>query len=520
MSDLVNALRAIVGPAHVLTDLAEREYHSMDAFWTDAVCAAVVRPGTQEEAIAVVGAAVAAGYAIVPRGGGMSYTSGYVPTRERSITLDATRLQRISEINEADGHVTAECGVTWKALNEALAARGLRTPYFGPLSGAFATVGGTLSNNSMFLASGRYGTAAENVLSVKVALADGRVLLTGSRANRGGNPFHRHFGPDLTGLFLSDAGALGLKLEVTLRLIPTPSQTRFASFAFDTFDDMFRAQAEIARYRSVAECYAFDPFLNSEMASLKDTKTAVQTVKDVVLAAPSVAKGIGDVLGMALAGPHFLRNVAWSLHIVTEANEAATAEAEMATARALAAERGREIADTIPRVIRAAPFRHVGEFLVGHGGERWVPIHACLPLSKVSEAYARTQAYFTSRRETLDRFQVRTSLLTAVSGTDYIFEPAFYYPDRLTAFQLRNLLPADRERFASRPEVKGASEAVISMLRDLSVLYLEMGAAHQQIGKFYPYKEALDPASYEVLSAFKAIVDPKGLMNPGALGLK
>lgn len=188
--------------------------------------------------------------------------------------------------------------------------------------------------------------------------------------------------------------------------------------------------------------------------------------------------------------------------------------------RALAAERGREIADTIPRVIRAAPFRHVGEFLVGHGGERWVPIHACLPLSRVSEAYARTQAYFTGRRETLDRFHVRASLLTAVSGTDYIFEPAFYYPDRLTAFQLRNLLPADRERFASRPEVKGASEAVISMLRDLSVLYLEMGAAHQQIGKFYPYKEALDPASFDVLSAFKAIVDPKGLMNPGALGLK
>ena len=232
MSDLIEVLREIVGVDHVLVDRAEREYHSMDAFWTDAVCAAVVRPGTQEEAMAVGRAATLADHAIVPRGGGMSYTSGYVPTRERSITLDASRLQRISEINETDGHVTAECGVTWKALNEALSERGLRTPYFGPLSGAFATVGGTLSNNSMFLGSGRHGTAAENVLSLKVALADGRVLLTGSRANRGKNPFHRHFGPDLTGLFLSDAGALGLKLEATLRLNPRPRKTRFPAYPF------------------------------------------------------------------------------------------------------------------------------------------------------------------------------------------------------------------------------------------------------------------------------------------------
>lgn len=90
----------------------------------------------------------------------------------------------------------------------------------------------------------------------------------------------------------------------------------------------------------------------------------------------------------------------------------------------------------------------------------------------------------------------------------------------MTPFQLRNVLPADRERFAESPLVEGANDAVVSMLRDLAALYLEMGAVHQQIGKFYPYKEALDPASFDVLSSIKAMVDPKGLMNPGALGLR
>jgi FAD/FMN-containing dehydrogenase len=42
---------------------------------------------------------------------------------------------------------------------------------------------------------------------------------------------------------------------------------------------------------------------------------------------------------------------------------------------------------------------------------------------------------------------------------------------------------------------------------------------HLQIGKTYRYLESRQPAVRTLLDQIKAAVDPKGLMNPGSLGL-
>jgi FAD/FMN-containing dehydrogenase len=42
---------------------------------------------------------------------------------------------------------------------------------------------------------------------------------------------------------------------------------------------------------------------------------------------------------------------------------------------------------------------------------------------------------------------------------------------------------------------------------------------HQQLGRFYPYREALAPEAFELLSRIKRVVDPDNLVNPGVLGL-
>ena len=44
----------------------------------------------------------------------MSYTKGYVPQSNKSITIDTRKLDRVLEINEEDMFVTVECGCTWK----------------------------------------------------------------------------------------------------------------------------------------------------------------------------------------------------------------------------------------------------------------------------------------------------------------------------------------------------------------------------------------------------------------------
>jgi D-lactate dehydrogenase (cytochrome) len=525
MDDATRTLAATLaagnGAARVVTDREELVFLSQDTFWDGPVAALAVRPADRASLAAAVAAATAAGFAVVPRGGGMSYTRGYVPARERTLLVDCRDLDRIVRIDADDRYVTVEAGCTWQRLYETLQPLGLRTPYFGPMSGMFATVGGALSQNSMFYGSARYGTVAESVLGLEVALADGQLLRTGSGAHPAGLPFFRHFGPDLTGLFLSDTGALGIKVEATLRLIRTPACTEFASFAFDDFAGLVDAQAEIGRAALAAECFGLDPYLNGQRTMARDAGSGLAALGGVVRAGSSLAAGLRDAAGVALAGARgYADGLRYSLHVTIDADHAADADWRLAAVRRIAAAAGgRAIEPVVPRVVRAMPFRHVGEFLVGHAGERWVPIHACLPASRVKAVQAATLEYLAGRADVLRAFDIRTSHLTGSAGTDIVFEPAFYYPDALKPFHRRTLAPADAAKYADRPAVPGASAAVAGMLSDLARLFLAHGAVHQQLGKFYPYQDALLPPARATLAAIKRAVDPRGLMNPGALGL-
>ena len=142
-------------------------------------------------------------------------------------------MDRIVEINEQDMYVVVEAGCTWAKLHEALKAKGLRTPYWGPMSGFSATVGGALSQGSFFLGSTEYGPVSDSVLGLEVVLADGRVTRTGTWASSEGvAAFMRQYGPDATGLFLNDTGAMGFKTKASLKLIPRRTHQGYGSFAF------------------------------------------------------------------------------------------------------------------------------------------------------------------------------------------------------------------------------------------------------------------------------------------------
>ena len=198
--------------AQVLDDCASLDFYAHDIYSRGADLAAVVRPANTAQLAAAVKATTEAGHAIGPRGGGMSYTGGYTQQKPGAVLFDLSAMNRILDINEADMTVTVEAGCTWAQLYDVLRPRGLRTPMWGTLSGLKASIGGAMSQNGMFWGSGRHGSAALSCLSLEVVLADGTVMRTGS-------DFARPYGPDITGLFCSDTGALGIKATVTLQLI-------------------------------------------------------------------------------------------------------------------------------------------------------------------------------------------------------------------------------------------------------------------------------------------------------------
>jgi D-lactate dehydrogenase (cytochrome) len=63
-----------------------------------------------------------------------------------------------------------------------------------------------------------------------------------------------------------------------------------------------------------------------------------------------------------------------------------------------------------------------------------------------------------------------------------------------------------------------ATAAVQSLRTGLVQLFAELGLAHLQIGKAYPYLENRQPPAVNLLQGIKNTLDPRHLMNPGALG--
>ncbi len=507
----------IVGAEYLITDPGELAYYSQDVYRSLETALAVVRPGTVDELAAVVKAAAAAGLVIVPRGGGMSYTDGYLHATDHGITLDLTRLDRIVEIDPVDMIVTVEAGCTWERLNAALAEHDLRTPYWGPLSGLRATVGGALSQNSVFWGGAAWGSAAEAVIGLDVVTGRGELLPTGAHGGARGRPFFRWDGPDLTGLFVGDTGALGVKARATLRLIPRSAVTRGLSFSFAEMSSVCAAMSAMARAGITAECYAFDPSLQNQRVLGGDSDLA-EDVK--TLGRVAREKGLGESLKVAAAGRRFARDFDWGLHVHVEDHCAAGADQLEHRVKAIAGEHGgRAMPNSLPTILTAHPFPPPNSML-GPQGERWVPIHGKVAHSQAVATINAVDALFARHADDIERLAIRTGyLLCLVGHSSMLIEPVFFWPDAADAMHHRNVEAAVLEKLpvhAANPE----AAALVQTLRDgIRAIFLDQGAVQFQLGKYYPYREGRQPAAWQALAELKALFDPDGILNPGQLGL-
>lgn len=520
-TELRERLSQCLGSDGVVTDRDELNYFSQDVFSSaDHQTCAVLVPKTVEALAGAVAAATDAGFAVFPRGGGMSYTGGYLPSVERAVSIDTRAMNRILEVNLEDMYITVECGCSWRDIHEALAGTGVRSPFWGTLSGIKATVGGGLSQNSIFHGSGVHGSAADSVIGLKVVLADGTIVETGSGAVEGGSSFFRHYGPDLTGLFVGDAGALGIKAEVTLRLIADPSARRQLSFNFADHASWLGGLSAVSRQGLASECYGFDPFLQLQAMKRADMAQGLQSVIKLMKQSDSIGRALIEGSKVALAGKRFMKGLDFSLHVSTEQlNEQAASDAEAQIRGVLEGAGGTEIENTIPKIVRADPFPPTNS-IIGPDGERWAPVHGILPHSRAVETFEEIEGVLRYHGDEIERFRIGTGyLVTTIGASAMVIEPVFFWPDALDEMQRRNVDGSVLKKVKGFPEDVEARAAVQTIRAAMIDVFAGQGAVHLQIGKTYPYRQGLKPESFALIEEIKKIVDPRGLVNPGALGL-
>jgi FAD/FMN-containing dehydrogenase len=481
----IAALRQRLGSEHVLTDDTSRVLYSPDVFRSRHTPAAVIQPGSKSELADGVGIATRSGLSIVPRGGGLSYTDGYLPDRTESVIVDTRRLNRVVEINTEDMYVTVECGVTWTQLNDALADKGVRTPFWGTGSGMYATVGAGLSQNSMNYGSSRYGISADSVLGLEVVLADGSPLKTGSgAATVEPSPFFRTYGPDLSGAFLGDCGALGIKAQATLRLVKRPAFIDFLSVEFASQQQMAAALTGVGRTAIASECSGYDPRFLKQRIKRQSLANDLQMLAGVATSGRTVMRGIKDAARVVTAGRKFLEEAAHTMHVTVEGYSEAEVKSGMAIVRDIVRE-GKEIEASVPRIARGRPFPPP-TLLVNNVGEVWVPVHCIVPNSRLNATLDAINGYFADNAKVVEEFDIDWgNVMFACGPQASLIEPSFFFRDTqnpLVEHLLGETVLKNVPRFERDPRMR---EAITRIRTDLADLFVKFGAVHLQIGKFY-----------------------------------
>jgi D-lactate dehydrogenase (cytochrome) len=448
----VAALAAAFGN-RVVTSQAVREQHGNTLTWIpNQPPDAVLYPQSTEDVQRIVGICAEHDLPIIPFGVGSSL-EGHVNAPQGGVSVDFRDMNRVLTVHAEDLDCVIEPGITRKALNEQLRDSGL----FFPIDpGADASLGGMAATRCSGTNAVRYGTMKDNVLSLKVVLANGEVIDTARRAKK------TSAGYDLTRLMVGAEGTLGIITQLTLRLSGIPEAI----------------SGGICPFPSVEAC----------------CNTAIHTIQSGI---PIARIELLDALQVRAVNLHSKLGLAETPMLFLEFHGTEASVAEQS-------QRFGEIAEefgggpftwtTRPEErTRLWEARHQAAMscLALRPGSSLVATDVCVPISRLAECVTETQADIAASR-----------LLAPIVG--HIGDGNFH----LT-------LLVDNKDADEVARAKGLSERLVE--RALAMDGTCTGEHGVGQGKMKYLLSEHGPAALGVMAAIKKALDPQNLMNPGKI---
>ena len=261
-NSLIKDLKKALTPDNVLYELEERYAYAQDASNQKNITGlpdVVVFVESIEQVQAVVRLARKYKIPIICRGAGTNVV-GACRAEHGGIVLNFSKMNKILDISLENMTATVQPGVVLGELQKAVDKIGLFYPP-DPSNLAVSTIGGSIAQASGGAKTFKYGTTRDYVIDLKVVMADGEILRTGS------NTIKNATGYNLNSLFVGSEGTLGIVVEATLKLIPKPEAKRVMMSYFDT------VQSAVDAVNSIIEQRIFPTTLDFM------DKNAIQTVE-------------------------------------------------------------------------------------------------------------------------------------------------------------------------------------------------------------------------------------------------
>jgi glycolate oxidase len=424
---------------------------SLHALGTRPRC--VVRPETTDEVAYVVGVCASHDVPIVARGSGTGLSGAATPLAN-GVVVAFDAMSRIKEVDLDNQVAVVEPGVTLRALDDALAATGLRYPvYPGELSGS---IGGNVNTNAGGMRAVRHGVTRNHVIGLQLVLADATVIRTGGKVMKTSS------GYDLTQLVIGSEGTLALVTEVTVRLAPALPN---ASTLLVAFPELDAVTAAVSRLLAAGLAPAILEYL--------DAVTMVGISR-----AASLEFGVPDEVTAKTA--------AW-LVVLLETRTAAALEADTEAAATILGDLGALDVFVLPSAsARALIEARERAFYVAKAAGADEIVDVVVPRAAVT-----------------DYLGVVASLAEAhgafMAGCGHVGDGNVH---------LSVYLPDEPRRTALLDELFAAGVAAGGQVSGEHGIGLD---------KLRPYLALVDPAVLSLQRRIKAVFDPEGRLNPGKL---